>query len=161
MLTDIDDGLISSETETAIVTTVTLHPRWLRLALTALMASVLVACGSGSGETASDATAMDPASLTGTWVGQNVVMTVTDAGAHIEMPCSHGDIEGALAQNPFSVRGTFGRDAGPALDDHPALYSGNVAGGTMTLEIRLTDTNALVGSFTLIRGTGLLVAKCV
>jgi hypothetical protein len=145
------------------VTTVTLHPRWLRLALTALMAGVLVACGSGSGsgETASDPTAMDPASLTGNWVGQNVVMTVTDAGAHIEMPCSHGDIEGALAQNPFSVGGTFGRDAGPVLDDHPALYSGNVAGGTMTLEIRLTDTNTLVGSFTLIRGTGLLVAKCV
>ena len=144
-----------------MVPTVTIRLRWLQLTLTALMAIVVVACGSGATASDSGAIAIDPSSLAGTWVGQNVVMTVTEAGATLEMPCAHGDIAGALAQNPFSVGGTFGRDAGPAVIDRPALYTGRVAGGTMTLDIRLTDTNALVGSFTLTRGTGFLIAKCV
>jgi len=117
------------------------------------MATVVVACGSG-------ATAIDPSTLAGTWVGDNILMTVTDTGAHLEMPCAHGDIAGALAQNPFSVGGTFGHDAGPAVDDHPALYTGRVVGATMTLDIRLTDTNNSVGSFTLTRGTAGRLVKC-
>ncbi|HEX9485938.1 MAG TPA: hypothetical protein VF976_02645 [Gemmatimonadales bacterium] len=137
-----------------MVTTLTLRPRWLKLTLTALMAMVVVACGSG-------ATAIDPSALAGTWVGENIVMTVTDSGAQLEMPCAHGDIAGALAQNPFSVGGTFGREFGPAVDDHPALYTGRVVGATMTLDIRLTDTNESVGSFTLTRGTPGRLVKCV
>ncbi len=88
-------------------------------------------------------------------------MTVTDTGAHLEMPCAHGDIAGALAQNPFSVGGTFGSDGGPAVNEHPALYTGRVVGATMTLDIRLTDTNDPVGSFTLTRGTARRMAQCV
>ena len=137
-----------------MVETLTLRPRWLRLTLTALMAIVVVACGSG-------ATAIDPSALAGTWVGENILMTVTDTGAHLEMPCAHGDIDGALAQNPFSVAGMFGREIGPAVDDHPALYTGKVVGATMTLDIRLTDTNDPVDSFTLTRGTAGRMAKCV
>ncbi len=137
-----------------MVETLTLRPRWLQLTLTALMAIVVVACGSG-------ATAIDPSALAGTWVGENILMTVTDTGAHLEMPCAHGDIAGALAQNPFSVAGMFGREIGPAVDDHPALYTGRVVGATMTLDIRLTDTNDPVDSFTLTRGTAGRMAKCV
>jgi len=118
------------------------------------MAIVVVACGSG-------ATAIDPSALAGTWVGENILMTVTDTGAHLEMPCAHGDIAGALAQNPFSVGGTFGSDGGPAVNEHPALYTGRVVGATMTLDIRLTDTNDPVGSFTLTRGTARRMAQCV
>jgi hypothetical protein len=145
----------SCETETAMVITVTLRPRWLQLTLTALMAVIVGACGRGS-----SATAIDPSSLAGTWVGDNVVMTVTDAGANLEMPCAHGDIPGALAQNPFSVAGTFGREVGPVVDDHPALYTGKVVDATMSLDIRLTDTNVSVGSFTLTRGAPVKLVKC-
>ncbi len=137
-----------------MVKTLTLRPRWLQRTLTALMAIVVVACGSG-------ATAIDPSALAGTWVGENILMTVTDTGAHLEMPCAHGDIAGALAQNPFSVGGTFGSDGGPAVNEHPALYTGRVVGATMTLDIRLTDTNDPVGSFTLTRGTARRMAQCV
>jgi len=129
----------------------TLTPRQ----LPALMAMVVVACGSG-------ATAIDPSTLAGTWVGENIVMTVTDTGAHLEMPCAHGDLDGAIAQNPFSVGGTFGHDGGPAVGDgHPALYTGRVVGATMTLDIRLTDTNDSAGSFTLTRGPARSMAQCV
>jgi len=128
-----------------MVEILTLRPRWLRRTLASLMTIVVVACGSGT-------TAIGPSTLSGTWVGQNIVLTVTDTGAQLEMPCAHGDIAGALAQNPFSVSGSFGREAGPGFFDHPALYTGSVVDGTMTLEIRLTDTNQTLGPFTLIRG---------
>ncbi len=96
-----------------------------------------------------------------TWIADNAVLTVTDAGAHLEEPCAHGDTDAAIAQNPFSVVGTFAREAGPGQIERPALYTGKVADGTMTLEIRLTDTNELAGSLTLTRGTPGRFPKCV
>jgi hypothetical protein len=136
---------------TSMMTAVTLRSRWLPLTLLAIAAA---ACGSG-------ATATDSEGLAGTWVGENVVLTVTDTGAQLEMSCASGEIAGALAQNPFSVGGTFVREVGPAVDEHPARYTGKVVGATMTLDIRLTDTNESVGPFTLTRGTPGRMAKCV
>ena len=121
--------------------------------LTPLMAMVVVACGSG-------ATAIDPSSFAGTWGGENIAMTVTDAGAHLEMPCAEGDISGPLAQNPFSVAGKFATTAGPTFIVHPALYTGKVVDDTMTLDIQLTDTNASAGFFTLARGTVVHFPQC-
>ena len=138
-----------------MVRSLTNHPRWLAPAV--LVAAVSVACGSGSGPMTLD----DPSTLAGTWVAENVVLTVTDADAHLEMPCAHGDTAGAITQNPFSVVGTFARDVGPALIERPAVYTGRVVGGTMTLEIRLTDTNELAGSLKLTRGSPGRFAKCV
>jgi len=127
-----------------------------RLALAALLAAFAVACGPGSASTA-----IDPSTLVGTWVGEGVVLTVTDSGSHLERPCAHGDIPGAIAQNPFSVAGTFASDAGPGGPARPALYNGRVVGATMTLDIRLTDTNDSGGSFTLNRGSPSPMVKCV
>lgn len=137
-----------------MVKALTLRWRRLQLRLTALMAVVVVACGSGT-------TAIDPSSLAGDWGGQNILMTVTDAGAHVDMPCAQGDISGPIAQSPFSVAGTFATTAGPSFIEHPALYTGTVVGDTMTLDIRLTDTNDSAGSFTLTRGAVVHFPKCV
>ena len=89
--------------------TLTFRPRWIQLTLPALIAIRVVGCGSGR-------TPIEPSELAGAWGGENVQMTVTDVGAHLELPCAPGDIAGALAQNPFSAGGTFVREhGGPAL----------------------------------------------
>src|SRR5712691_314965 len=89
-----------------MVETLTFRPRWLRLTLTALMAIAVVACGSG-------ATAIDPSTLAGTWVGENILMTVTDTGAHLEMPCAPGTLLARLRKtlSAWAARS----DAKPAL----------------------------------------------
>ena len=138
-----------------MVKTLTLRPLWIQLTLPALIAIRIVGCGSGG-------TPIDPSELAGTWGAENVVMTVTDVGAHLELSCAHGDVAGALTENPFSVGGTWVREVGPVIGDpRPALYTGSVVGDTMTLSIRLTDTNESVGSFTLIRGAVGRLVKCV
>jgi hypothetical protein len=133
----------------------TLTRRWccIQLMLPVLIAIGFVGCGSG--------TQTEPPELAGTWVADNIVMTVTDAGAHLELACAHGDIPGAFTQNPFSTAGTFVFEIGPAVVAHPALYTGSVVGATMTFSIRLTDTNESVRSYTLTRGAARLFSKCV
>jgi hypothetical protein len=58
-----------------MVKTLTLRRRWTQLALPVLMAICIVGCGSG--------TRTEPPELAGTWGADNIVMTVTDAGAHL------------------------------------------------------------------------------
>jgi hypothetical protein len=109
-------------------------------------------------------------SLAGIWGGDHIAMTVADAATHIEFDCAHGDAPGSLtvdARNQFTVAGTFVREhggpirEGEAPDSHPAIYSGSVTSNTMTLSVRLTDTNESIGTFTLTRGTTGRVVKCL
>lgn len=110
-----------------------------------------------------------PVSL-GMWGGDHVTMTVAATATHLEFDCAHGDIPGALAtdsRNEFSVVGTFVREHGGPIrldvppDAHPAIYAGSVQSDRMALTIRLTDTGDLIGSFTLIRGIGGRIVKCL
>jgi hypothetical protein len=88
----------------------------------------------------------------------------------VEFDCAHGDIPGALtlnARNEFNVTGTFVREHGGPIrvgevpDSHPAVYAGLVTATTMTLTVRLTDTNEMIGTFTLSRGTPGRVVRCL
>ena len=97
-------------------------------------------------------------------------MTVTSAGAHVELDCAHGDITTALAldhQRRLTAAGIFvAEHGGPIRDDEvPAeravVYSGSVATDTMTLTIRAVDTGDTIGSFTLTRGSPGRVVKCL
>ena len=94
-------------------------------------------------------------------------MTIADARARIELDCAHGDLDAPPTETPFNVRGTFVREHGGPVRDgeipesHPALYAGTVAASTMTLAIRLSDTNEFLGSFTLSRGSTGRVVKCL
>jgi hypothetical protein len=108
--------------------------------------------------------------LTGMWGGDHIALTVADTGSHVELDCAHGDIPGALtvnARNEFNVSGTFGREHGGPIrvgevpDSHPAVYAGFVTVTTMTLTVRLTDTNEMIGTFTLSRGAPGRVVKCL
>jgi hypothetical protein len=70
-------------------------------------------------------------------------------------------------QGQFEVAGTFVREHGGPIrqdeipDSHPAIYSGLAASAKMALTIRLSDTNAAVGTFTLVSGSSGRVWKCL
>jgi hypothetical protein len=136
-----------------------------RLARSVFLLEALVAASACS----SGPSAPSPA-LTGTWGGDHIALTVADTGTHSEFDCAHGDIPGALtvdARGDFDVSGTFVREHGGPIrvgdvpDSHPAAYLGSVTGTTMVLTVRLTDTNEVIGTFTLSQGAPGRVVKCL
>jgi hypothetical protein len=133
-----------------------------RVPLSILLAACFcVACGS----TPTDPTSVDK----GLWGGDHVAMTVGATSTHLEFDCAHGDIPGVLSvtNGDLAANGTFVREHGgpirvdDQLDQHPALYSGQVSSGRMKLSIRLTDSGEVVGSFDLIQGMAGRVVKCL
>ena len=113
---------------------------------------------------------MSPSStLTGSWGGEHVVLTVSEPATHLEFDCAHGDLSDRItidAQGRFNMAGTFVRErAGPvrqdaAPDSHPASYEGSVLADTMTLTVRLVGSGEPIGAFTLIRGATGRIVKC-
>ena len=121
-----------------------------------------VACG----------TSLGPSSPlpTGGWGGDHVSMIVGESSVHIELDCAHADITGVLlidARGQFNATGTFVREHGGPIrlgeppDSHPASFAGSVTSTIMALTIRLTDTDDVIGNFTLARGTAGRVVKCL
>ena len=112
-----------------------------------------------------------PSVAVGPWGGDHVSLTVATTESHLEFDCAHGDIPGSVAldtHGAFSVSGTFVREHGGPIqvppappDSHPAVYAGAVAGDKMTLTVQLTDSQTLIGTFTLLRGSPGLVLKCL
>ncbi len=107
----------------------------------------------------------------GPWGGDHIALTAAAAGSHVEFDCAHGDIPGPIAldaRNDFSVSGTFVRERGgpiqvppPPPDSHPAVYAGAINGDMMTLTVQLTDSNTLIGVFTLSRASPGRLVKCI
>ena len=112
-----------------------------------------------------------PSLPVGPWGGDHISLTVSAASTHIEFDCASGDIPGPLtvdARNEFYGSGTFTRERGgpitvppPPPDQHPAAYSGSVNGDTMLLTVQLTDSQTLIGAFTLTRGSPGRLVRCV
>jgi len=109
-------------------------------------------------------------SLTGSWGGNDIALTVTAMTTHVQFDCAYGDLPGSLtadAQGQINAVGTYVREPGGPIvqgavpDSHPASYTGSVAGPTMVLTIRLTDTDEVIGSFTLIRDEAGRLVPCV
>jgi hypothetical protein len=108
--------------------------------------------------------------LAGVWGGDHISLTIADDGSHLEFDCAHGDIPGPLipdSQGQFTVSGIFVRERGGLIregdppDAHPATYAGTVTEPSMQLTVRLTQTNDLIGTFTLTRGATGRVMKCL
>ena len=98
------------------------------------------------------------------------MFTVANGGHHLEFDCAHGDIPGPLitdSRGQFAVPGIFVRERGGPIregsppDAHSATYAGTVEARTMQLAVRLTQTNELIGTFTLTRGAPGRVVKCL
>ncbi len=109
--------------------------------------------------------------LAGVWGGDHVSLTIADGGSsYLEFDCAHGDIPGPLipdTQGQFAVPGTFVRERGGPIregdppDAHPATYAGTVTASSMQLTVRLTQTDDLIGTFTLTQGAPGRVVKCL
>lgn len=111
-----------------------------------------------------------PAVVTGEWGGVHLGLVVTAAGADLEYDCAEGRINGAVrpdASGRFSAVGVHipGHGGpirfGEILETRPARYDGTVRGDKMTITVTLTDTNEVLGTFTLIQGASPHVIKCL
>jgi hypothetical protein len=105
----------------------------------------------------------------GTWGGEHIGLEVNAQGGQVEYDCAHGTIEQKIvtdAQGNFKLRGTHVREHGGPVrkdeteDAHPARYEGQIKGDMMTLTVTESDTNQLVGTFTLVFGRQPHIMKC-
>jgi hypothetical protein len=104
---------------------------------------------------------------TGLWGGQHISMNVTAKSAAIEYDCATGVINGPLvvdADGRFNLRGTHRMERGGPVhadetpSDHPATYTGTIKGNTMTLTLKVGDSDE--ETFTLEKGNPGDLVKC-
>jgi len=96
---------------------------------------------------------------TGNWGGQHINMKVGAKSATIEYDCASGTIKGPLVvdgDGNFNLRGTHRMQRGGPTradetpNDHPATYTGSIKGNTMTLKLKISDSDE--ETFTLEKG---------
>jgi len=111
----------------------------------------------------------DAALPAGTWGGDHVRMETTGRGADLEFDCAHGSVDVPIRldeRGRFSAAGTYTRETpGPIRPGfeppaRPATYSGAVRDRTMTLNVRTTDPDEAVGTYSLELGAPGRVRKC-
>ena len=104
---------------------------------------------------------------TGVWGGQHINMKVGANSATIEYDCASGVINGPLVVDRygnFKLHGTHTMErGGPVRADAqpkkiPATYTGSIKGNTMTLTLKLADSDD--ETFTLERGKHGELFKC-
>jgi hypothetical protein len=106
---------------------------------------------------------------TGTWGGSHIRIEVGPSSATIDYDCANGTINGPLTMDSkghFTWRGSHNREHGGPIrideqsNGRPAIYSGWIKGDTMNLTVKLADTNEVVETYTLKRGSAGKVFKC-
>ncbi len=104
---------------------------------------------------------------TGLWGGQHISMNVSAKSAAIEYDCASGEINGPLVietDGSFSLHGTHRMErGGPVRADEkpsgePATYTGTIKGNTMTLTLKVGDSDE--ETFTLEKGKPGELVKC-
>lgn len=108
--------------------------------------------------------------LFGTWGGEHISMEISAGGATIEYDCAHGTIDGFFVidgSGRFDLTGVHVVERGGPVQDgvppdaHPASYVGRTDGRTMSLTVTMTDSDQVVGTFVLVKGTQGRVFKCL
>jgi hypothetical protein len=95
-------------------------------------------------------------------------MEVTARQATIEYDCAHATIDQPIVldrHGRFSVSGRqFPEHGGPVRQEdeegHPARFSGEVKGNSMTLKVEIIATRELIGNFTVVYGVEPRLFKC-
>ena len=104
----------------------------------------------------------------GEWGGSHISMNVGDASATIEYDCAHGQIPGPLnidGEGKFELPGTFTPErggpirAGETSREQKATYTGTVKGTTMTLTLKIGDSDD-TETFTLEKDKQGKLVKC-
>jgi hypothetical protein len=108
--------------------------------------------------------------VNGKWGGDQINVTVEANAATIEYSCARGTIKGPLvvdSKGRFKLVGTHTVErGGPVRSDEtansrPAVYTGTINGKTMTLTVKLTDTDETIGTFTLGLGKEGKLFRCM
>ena len=105
---------------------------------------------------------------TGSWGAPHIRINVGQKSATIDYDCANGTIDGPLtfdSKGHFTWRGTHHHEGpGPIRvgmeNGSPAIYTGSVKGDTMILTVKLADSNEVVETYTLKRGSFGRVFKC-
>jgi hypothetical protein len=113
----------------------------------------------------SAATSTPITEVAGTWGGDNAGMIVTGTDVHVHIACTLGDATGPIrpdADGRFEVPATYNVDAYPVDRGitHPATFTGQIVGKTMTLTVTLTDTARVLGPVTLTSGKEPTMGAC-
>jgi len=104
----------------------------------------------------------------GEWGGDHVNMNVGDGSAKLEFDCATGYIAGPLSvdqHGKFQLHGTFTPErggpirAGESSREQPASYSGEIKDHTMTLILKIGDSDE-TETFTLEKGKAGHIVKC-
>lgn len=103
--------------------------------------------------------------VAGTWGGDNAGLIVNDTDVHVHIGCTLGDALGPIvtdADGRFEATGTYNVDAYPVDRGiiHPARFTGQIVGQTMTLTVTLTDTARVLGPVTLVYGKEPKMGPC-
>jgi hypothetical protein len=103
--------------------------------------------------------------VAGTWGGDNAGLIVTDNDVHVHIGCTLGDAVGPIrpdTKGQLEATGTYNVDAYPVDRGitHPATFSGQVVGQTMTLTVSLTDITRVLGPVTLTYGKQPTMGPC-
>lgn len=103
--------------------------------------------------------------IAGTWGGDNAGLIVSGSDVHVHIACTLGDAVGPIrtdANGRFEADGTYNVDAYPVDRGiiHPAHFSGQISGQVMTLTVKLTDNNQVLGPVTLLYGKEPKMGPC-
>ncbi len=105
----------------------------------------------------------------GLWGGEHIRMDVSAAKTKIEFDCGHAMIPSKIiidSRGRFVVKGTHSEErGGPSRqgeEEHgyPVEFRGAVNGKNMKLTVMRTDTNELLGTFSLTHGREPELVKC-
>ena len=103
---------------------------------------------------------------TGVWGGPHINIEVGEKSATIEYDCASGVIDGPLVvdgNGNFKLRGTHRIERGGPIsadekpNEHSATYTGSIKGNTMTLTLKVGDSDE---TFTLEKGKEGELVKC-
>jgi hypothetical protein len=87
------------------------------------------------------------------WIGDGACLSVADGGCDLVAGCGHGQFPRPVLRGDgtFEVAGTYRIEAGPVSIDPapPAMFSGVLVGGTLTLTVRPSDPSLKTGSYAL------------
>jgi len=126
---------------------------------------IIVALSILAGFACSAATSARITEVVGTWGGDNAGFIVTNTDVHVHIGCTLGDAVGPIhpdADGRFEATGTYNVDAYPVSRGiiHPAQFTGQISGLTMTLTVSLTDTARVLGPVNLIYGKEPKMGPC-
>jgi hypothetical protein len=108
-------------------------------------------------------------SIIGIWSGKHITLEISESNATVDYDCAKGSIGKKILldkNNRFNIVGEYAEEhGGPVrIDEQPetvkVVYSAQIVGKKMSLTVKRTDNNKLIGKFTLYFGREPYLVKC-